>query len=93
MKAMPRYLVHRTFPEGLEIPVDHTGAETCATVVAGNAAHGVTWLHSYVAPDHHTSYCIYDAPDASAIRCAADDNELPVDAITEVSVLDPYFYH
>ena len=48
---MTRYLVQRTFPEGLEIPIDHTGAETSGKVVAGNAAHGVTWLHSYVLPD------------------------------------------
>ena len=90
---MPRYLVQRTFPDGLEIPVDHTGAETCLKVVAGNASHGVTWMHSYVSPDHHTTFCVYDAPDPSAIRTAAGTNELPVDVITEVSVLDPYFYH
>jgi hypothetical protein len=28
-----------------------------------------------------------------AIRQAAETNGLPVDQITEVSVLDPYFYH
>ena len=90
---MTRYLVQRTFPEGLEIPVDHTGAETSGKVVTGNAGHGVTWIHSYVSPDHHTTFCIYDAPDADAIRAAAETNGLPVDAITEVQVLDPYFYH
>ena len=62
-------------------------------VVAGNANHGVTWIHSYVSPDHHTTFCLYDAPAPDAIRSAAGANELPVDLITEVSVLDPYFYH
>ena len=90
---MPRYLVQRTFPDGLAIPTNHEGAETCGKVVAGNASHGVTWIHSYVSPDHHTTYCIYDGPDASSIRCAAETNGLPVDLITEVQVLDPYFYH
>jgi len=90
---MPRYLVHRTFPDGLEIPTDRGGAETCSKVVAGNAAHGVTWVHSYVSPDKHTTFCVYDGPDTDAIRSSAETNGLPVDNITEVSVLDPYFYH
>ncbi len=89
---MTRYLVQRTFSAGLEIPVDHLGAETCGKVVAGNAGHGVTWVHSYVSPDHHTTFCIYDGPDPDSIRSAAETNGLPVDSITEVQVLDPYFY-
>ena len=51
---MPRYLVQRTFPEGLAIPVDDQGAKAC--------------------------------------RLAAEANQLPVDRVTEVRVLDPYFY-
>jgi hypothetical protein len=61
-------------------------------VVARNAEQGVTWVHSYVTPDHKQSYCIYDAPTPEAIRSVAKSNELPVDRITEVTVLDPYFY-
>ena len=91
--TMPRYLVQRTFPEGLEIPVDHFGAENCSKVVTGNAGHGVTWITSYVSPDHHTTFCIYDGPDADAIRAAGETTGLPVDSVTEVHVLDPYFYH
>lgn len=89
---MPRYLVERTFPDGLEIPMDSTGAQTCSAVVAGNAGHGVTWVHSYVTPDKHTTYCIYDGPSPEAVRAAAQTNQLPIDRITEVRVLDPYFY-
>jgi hypothetical protein len=90
---MPRYLVQRTFADGLEIPTDHTGATTCSDVVAGNAGHGVTWVQSYVSPDKHTTFCIYDGPSPESIRASAETNGLPVDSITEVSVLDPYFYH
>jgi Protein of unknown function (DUF4242) len=89
---MPRYLVQRTFPDGLQIPVDAEGAKACLGVVDRNAADGVTWIHSYVTPDKGTSYCIYDAPDPDAIRRTATRNDLPVDAITEVRVLDPYFF-
>jgi hypothetical protein len=90
---MPRYIVQRTFGEGLNIPVNAEGAQVCATVGKGNASLAVNWLHSYVSRDKTTTFCVYDAPSAEAIRAAAEVNGLPVDAITEVSVLDPFFYH
>jgi Protein of unknown function (DUF4242) len=90
---MPRYLVERSFPEGLAIPVDDSGTRTCQAVVDGNAAEGVTWVHSYVTADKRTSFCVYDGPSPEAIRRAATSNQLPVDRITEVRVLDPYFYN
>ena len=43
---MPRYLVQRTFPDGLNIPVNAEGAKSCLAVADGNAGLGVTWLHS-----------------------------------------------
>ena len=89
---MPRYMVQRTFPEGLHIPVADGGAAVCAAVIERNAEDGVTWVHSYVSADKRTSFCVYDAPDPGAIRATAETNGLPVDRITEVSVLDPYFY-
>jgi hypothetical protein len=45
---MARYLVERTFPDGLAIPVNNKGAQVCLTVVGNNAVDGVTWVHSYV---------------------------------------------
>ena len=89
---MPRYLVERTFPAGLEIPISADGAAACLSIVGKNADGGVTWLHSYVTEDHQKTYCVYDSPNPEAIRQAAERNGLPVDRITLVSVLDPYFY-
>ena len=89
---MPRYMVERTFGDGLKIPVNDDGAATCMTVVGGNADLGVTWVHTYVSDDKHKTFCVYDGPDPEAIRKAAERNGLPVDRITRVSVLDPYFY-
>ena len=89
---MPRYMVERTFKGGLEIPVTADGAAVCQTVVGTNAEDGVTWLHSYVSEDKQKTFCIYDAPNPEAIRRTAEKNKLPVDRITKVSVLDPYFY-
>ncbi len=89
---MPRYVVQRTFEEGLHIPIANGGADVCRTVVERNADEGVTWVHSYVSADKRTTFCIYDAPTPEAIRKTAAQNQLPVDQITEVRVLDPYFY-
>jgi hypothetical protein len=89
---MPRYMVQRTFPDGLQIPVGNGGAELCQTVVERNAEDIVTWVHSYVSVDKRTSFCVYDAPTPEAIRKTAARNDLPVDRITQVQVLDPYFY-
>ncbi len=89
---MPRYLVERTFPDTFSIPMNESGAQFCQTVVANNAEELVTWIHSYVTPDKKKTFCIYDAPSPEAIRKVARRNKLPVDKITEVSVLDPYFY-
>lgn len=89
---MPRYVVERTFPDGLHIPLTDEGARICLTVVTNNADDIVTWVHSYVTQDKSKTYCIYDAPSPEAIRRAAHRNNLPVDHISEVQVLDPYFY-
>jgi len=90
---MPRYLVERSFPQGLNIPTNDQGAMMCRETVLNNEEDSVTWIHSYVSDDGKKSYCIYDAPSPEAIRRTARRNYLPVDRITEVHVLDPYFYH
>ena len=89
---MPRYVVERDFPDGLAIPVDAEGAQACLAVVGNNAQEIVTWVHSYVTTDKKKTFCVYDGPSPEAIRRAASRNGLPVDRITEVRVLDPYFY-
>ena len=49
-------------------------------------------MHSYVSADRAKTFCVYDVPSPEAIRKVAGENGLPVDAIAEVRVLDPYFY-
>ena len=89
---MPRYVIEREFPEGFNIPVDANGRRACLAVVDSNASDQVTWLHSYVSADKKKTCCIYDGPSPEAVRGAAGRNKLPVGCITEVQVLDPYFY-
>lgn len=89
---MNRYVVERTFPEGLTVPRGEEGRLVCSNVVDVNAELNVTWVHSYVTPGHKKTFCIYDGPSPEAIRKVAELNGLPVDTITPVTVLDPYFY-
>jgi hypothetical protein len=89
---MPRYLIERNFEEGLSLPGAPHGGDACRVIAERNAHAEVTWLHSYVSADHRTTFCIYDGPTPEAVRRAAALNHLPVDSITEISVLDPYFY-
>ena len=90
---MPRYMIERTFTEGLAIPADAGGAQLCLDVVERNTDHGVNWVHSYVSEDKTKTFCVYDAASPEAIRKAAERNGRPVDHITQVRVLDPYFNH
>ena len=89
---MPRYLIERSFPKGFAIPLGGDGVEACAAVVRINAEEGVTWVHSYVSEDKSQTFCVYDGPTPESVRRAAERNKLPVTRITEVRVLDPYFY-
>jgi len=89
---MPRYVVERTLPEGLHIPTENGGVEFCCGVIERNAEAGVTWISSFVSEDKTHTFCIYDAPTPEAIRKTSARNDLQVDRITQVRVLDPYFY-
>jgi hypothetical protein len=89
---MARFVVERFFPDALLVPMTDEGAKAVGEIVDNNAQLGVTWVTSYVTEDKSKSFCVYDAPDAEAVRAAADRNDLPVGAITRVRVLDPYFY-
>ena len=89
---MPRYVVERTFPDGLSIPICADGARAVGGVIGNNANEGVTWVQSFVSADKKKTFCIYDGPSPEAIRRTAAENNLPLDRITEVRTLDPYFY-
>jgi Nickel responsive protein SCO4226-like len=90
---MGRYLVERSFPEGLKLSVNDEGASLCRMIALNNAEDGVTWIHSYVSDDRKKTYCICDAPSPEAIRRASRRNNLPIDRITDVRILNPFFYH
>ena len=90
---MHRYLVERTFNTQVDVsfprPSDPPGKHE--VFAANNTQEGVIWVHSYLSPDCAKSFCVYDAPNPEAIRRASMRNRLPVDRITEVSVLSARF--
>jgi hypothetical protein len=90
--VVPRYLVERSFPDWFRLASDGEGAQRYRDVIERNADDGVTWLLSYVSDDRTRTFCVYDGPSPEAIRKTAARNRLPVDRITQVRVLDPYFY-
>ena len=90
--VMKRFLVERDFPDGLNIPINSEGSELCLNVISKNLEDNVTWVHSYVTKDKKKTFCIYDAPSKEAIKKSGKKNKIPVGKISEVSVLDPYFY-
>ncbi len=62
--AMPRYLVERTFPNGLTIPMTDDGKKAVASVIAKNAELGVTWIQSFVAARQQADLLHLRRPDA-----------------------------
>jgi hypothetical protein len=46
-----------------------------------------------VSDDKRMTYCIYEAPTPEAICKTAAAIEFRIDQISQVSVLDPYFYN
>ncbi len=77
---MSRYMVERTFPDGLEIPMTEEGAATCLTVVDQNAEPVSLGAFICQRGQDEWLYCIYDGtriPRASARRHSA--TELPLD--------------
>jgi hypothetical protein len=84
---MPRYVIERNFAEQLEINKDGTDQ-----INQINDQEGVQWIFSFLSADKRKTYCLYEAPNAEAIRKAAMRAGLPADVITEVSEIGPAMF-
>lgn len=89
---MARYVVERSFADGLQLSAGAKGLEQCLEIVERNTDEGVTWLYSYVSDDRRRMFCVYDAPNPEVIRKTAKTIGFPIDRITQVRVLNPYSY-
>ena len=84
---MPRFLIERNFAEALEVTKE--GADQVKEI---NDEEGVRWLFSFLSPDKRKTYCLYEAPNAEAIRIAARRANIPADVVIEVSEIRPEMF-
>lgn len=84
---MAKFLIERNFAQALEL-----SREAGNGVVRINDEQGVKWLFSFLAADKKKTYCLYEAPNADAIRAAAKQANLPADVIVEVSDVNPALF-
>ena len=81
---MPLFVIERNFAEELDPElVDY------AEVRLVNDDEGVSWVYSFLSADKKKTYCLYEAPNADAIRAAAERLGLPADVIVPVEQFGP----
>ncbi len=81
---MALFVIERNYAEQLQITADD--ARLIGEV---NSDVGVHWLFSFLSADKKKTYCLYEAPNADAIREAARRSNLPADVVVEVSEVRP----
>ena len=84
---MPRFLIERNFADEVEATRD-----IADNIIRINDEEGVRWLFSFLSPDKRKTYCLYEAPNAEAIRVAARRANLPADLVIEVSEIRPEMF-
>jgi Protein of unknown function (DUF4242) len=84
---MPRSLIERNFAEALEVTKGDVDQ-----VQQINDEEGIKWLFSFLSPDKRKTYCLYEAPNAEAIRIAARRANIPADVVIEVSEVRPEMF-
>ena len=84
---MPRFLIERNYAERLAV-----NKEAADRVTRINNEEGVKWLFSFLSPDKRKTYCLYEAPNADAIRAAARKANIPADVVIEVEELRPEMF-
>jgi len=82
--AMPLFLIERNFAADVVV----SDAEA-AHIREINDEIGIQWLYSFLSADKRKTYCLYEAPNAEAIRIASRRLDVPADAIIPVSELRP----
>jgi hypothetical protein len=84
---MPRFVIERNFAEQLEVT-----KEGVAEIRRINDVEGVEWIFSFLSADKKKTYCLYEAPNADAIRRAAERAGVPADVITMVDEINPAMF-
>jgi len=80
---MALFVIERNFAEQLDpAALDREGIKEINDDV------GVRWIYSFLSADRKKTYCLYEAPNAEAIREAAARLGIPADVITIVEQVD-----
>jgi len=76
---MATFIIERNFAEQISInPED-------PVIRKANDQAGVKWLYSFLSLDRKKTYCLYEAPNAEAVREAARLANVPADSVIEVN--------
>jgi len=79
-------VVERAFPNGVdmdEMQALEDKAQWCLD------AHSVKFLVSYFSTDRKRMICVYDAPDAEAVRIVNRESGVPFETIWAATVFEP----
>jgi hypothetical protein len=82
--GMPLFIIERHFAEQIEMTRDMASE---ITLIDDDV--WVQWLFSFLSADKKKTSCLYEAPNAEAIREAAQRAHVPADVIVEVSEMRP----
>ena len=86
---MPKFIIERNFAEKLELAAWKEGNDRVERI---NDEEGVKWIFSFLSADKRKTYCLYEAPNADAIRNAAARANIPADVITMVDEVNPAMF-
>lgn len=81
---MALFVIERNFVE--ELDPDALDNDEITSV---NDEVGVKWVLSFLSADKRKTYCVYEAPNANAIREAAARLGVPADAVIAVDEFGP----
>ena len=81
---MPIYVIERRFAEAIDVSADDV-----TEIEAVNVDENVQWIFSFLTVDRMRTYCLYEAPNAEAIREAAARLGIPADVIVPVEQFGP----
>jgi hypothetical protein len=76
---MPQFLIERNFAEQIELT-----REIASDIKQVNDELSLRWVFSFLSADKKKTYCLYEAPNAEAIREAARRLNIPADKIVEL---------
>ncbi len=81
---MSLFVIERNFLE--DIDPDALDTDGIRSV---NDEVGIKWILSFLSADKRKTYCLYEAPNAEAIREAAARLGVPADAVVAVDQIGP----